>query len=106
MQRLATLGQTQYLATMASHRRVALVTGGAKRVGRAIVEKLASSGFDVALTYSTSEKEAADAVKAVQALGRRAIAIHADLAQPAAAAEHIRREFETLGATRLDALVN
>src|SRR5438034_7575007 len=88
-----------------STRKVALVTGGAKRVGRAIVEKLATSGFDIALTYSTSEKEAAETVSAVDVMGRGALAIHADLAQPFAAAEHIRREFDKRY-DRLDALVN
>src|SRR4051812_36609504 len=38
--------------------RVALVTGGAKRVGRAIVERLAEAGFDVAFTYRSSKKDA------------------------------------------------
>ena len=41
-------------------KRVALVTGGAKRVGRAIVEKLANEGFLVAFTYLSSEQEAHD----------------------------------------------
>src|SRR5437667_1387172 len=93
MQRLATLGQTQYLAIMASDRRVALVTGGAKRVGRAIVEKLAASDFDVAFTYLSSEPPAIGA-----------LTIRADLMDPKqidAAASQVIGRFG-----RLDVLVN
>ena len=63
--------------------RTALVTGGAKRLGRSIALALAETGFDVAIHYATSEAEAADTVAAIQALGRRAIALRADLAREA-----------------------
>ena len=39
-------------------RKIALVTGGAKGIGRAIVKELASNGYDVVINYLTSEKEA------------------------------------------------
>ena len=45
---------------MTEPRRVSIITGGAKRVGRAIVERLARDGFDVSITYLTSEIEAAE----------------------------------------------
>jgi pteridine reductase len=86
-------------------KRVALVTGGAKRVGRAIVEKLADEGFDVAFTYLSSEPEAASLEHALRSRVGRAMAIRADLTRPEsevpAIADAFRQEF-----TRLDVLVN
>jgi len=73
--------------------RVALVTGGAKRVGRAIVEKLAASGFDVAFTYLSSEADAKELAHRIRAGGRRALAIKADLTRPDPCVEEIWREF-------------
>lgn len=84
---------------------MALVTGGAKRVGRAIVERLASAGFDVAFTYLGSEAEAFALRDALVARGRRAVAVRADLTTPEEAVDRIRGAF---GGTfdRLDVLVN
>nr|AIA15972.1 short chain dehydrogenase [uncultured bacterium] len=45
---------------MANDRRVALVTGGAKRVGRAIVQRLVAGGFDVCITYHHTEPDLAE----------------------------------------------
>src|SRR6266480_195520 len=85
--------------------KVALVTGGAKRVGRAIVQRLADEGFDVAFTYLSSEAEAAAFEHELRAAGRRAMAIRADLTQPdtapAAVFDAFKQEFD-----RLDVLVN
>jgi NAD(P)-dependent dehydrogenase (short-subunit alcohol dehydrogenase family) len=60
--------------------RVALVTGAAQRIGRAIALALAQGGWDVAVHYSTSAEEARQTVSDIQALGRRAVALKADLA--------------------------
>jgi NAD(P)-dependent dehydrogenase (short-subunit alcohol dehydrogenase family) len=57
----------------------ALVTGGAKRLGRAMALHLASRGYDVAVHYSTSETEAVATVAEIQALGVNAVALRADL---------------------------
>jgi pteridine reductase len=60
--------------------RVALVTGGARRVGRAIAERLARAGCRLAVHYHNSETEARDTVLACEAAGREAAAFGADLA--------------------------
>ena len=52
---------------MSESRPVALVTGGAKRVGRAIVERLARDGFDIAFTYLSSDSEAKGLVATLKA---------------------------------------
>ncbi|BDG74224.1 SDR family oxidoreductase [Roseomonas fluvialis] len=63
--------------------RAALVTGGAKRLGRAMALALAEAGFDVAIHYGTSATEAEGTVAEIVALGRRAVALRADLAREA-----------------------
>jgi NAD(P)-dependent dehydrogenase (short-subunit alcohol dehydrogenase family) len=57
----------------------ALVTGGAKRIGRAIALTLAASGADVTITYRTSADEAVETVDAIEQLGRRAFAIECNV---------------------------
>ncbi len=59
---------------------VALVTGGAKRLGRQIALDLARAGWDVAIHYSTSKSAAESTAAEVMALGRRACLIAGDLA--------------------------
>lgn len=59
--------------------RVALVTGGARRIGRAIALALARDGWDIAVHYATSRREALDTVAGIEALGRRALAVNRDL---------------------------
>jgi NAD(P)-dependent dehydrogenase (short-subunit alcohol dehydrogenase family) len=60
--------------------RAALVTGGARRLGRATALALAGAGFDVAVHYATSQAEAEATAAEITALGRRAVALPADLA--------------------------
>ena len=84
--------------------RLALVTGGAKRVGRAIVERLAGEGFDIAFTYHRSKGEADELVERIDASGRRGVAIEADLTHPNEAVAKIVAGVEPFG--RLDVLVN
>lgn len=60
--------------------RTALVTGGARRIGREIALSLARDGWDIAVHYATSRDDAMDTVAQIQALGRRAIAVNRDLA--------------------------
>lgn len=62
--------------------KVALVSGGSRGIGRAIALKLAQAGCDVAVVYHTSQEEAEEVCQAIQALGRRALAIPADVSDP------------------------
>ena len=59
--------------------RAALVTGGAKRLGRAIALGLAEAGFDIAIHYGGSAEAAAETAEAIRGLGRRAVTLRADL---------------------------
>ena len=84
--------------------KVALVTGGAMRVGRAIALALAGEGADVAISYLRSATAARTTVRDLHALGARAVAIRADLTQPVAARRLVAGVVRQLG--RLDILVN
>lgn len=84
--------------------RVALVTGGSRGIGRCISIELARAGADVAINYRQSEEQALSAVREIEALGRKAIAVRADVRLPQ---EVERMTEETLDAFgRLDILVN
>lgn len=84
--------------------RVALVTGGAVRVGRAIAEALADDGFHLAVHYNRSAGPADAVVAHVQQLGRRAVALRADLRDPAQCADLPARAADALGG--LDVVIN
>lgn len=60
--------------------RVVLITGGARRIGRALALGFAAQGWDVAVHFGASRNEALAVVGQIEAMGRRAIALHADLA--------------------------
>ncbi|GJD64726.1 SDR family oxidoreductase [Methylobacterium frigidaeris] len=84
--------------------KVALVTGGTRGIGAAIVRRLARDGADVAFSYAASRERADQLVREVEALGRRAIAIRADQAVAAEVEALVREARAALG--RLDILVN
>lgn len=84
--------------------KAALVTGGAHRVGRALVLALAHAGADIALHYHGSEEASRRTAKEVEALGRRVVRLRADVADPGEAVELAARAVDALG--RLDVLVN
>ncbi|PZT70736.1 oxidoreductase [Streptomyces sp. SW4] len=86
------------------HGKVALVTGGSRGIGAATALRLAREGADVAVTHVNGEAAAQDVVRAVAALGRRAVALRADLADAQEAAGAVERTVEALGG--LDVLVN
>ncbi|MGV1901627.1 SDR family oxidoreductase [Agrobacterium sp. 22-3674b3] len=82
----------------------ALVTGAARGIGAAIALKLAEDGADVAITYEKSVEKAEALVAKIRAMGRNAIAIHADAANIAAAMATVEQTVAELGG--LDILVN
>lgn len=77
--------------------KVALVTGGAKRIGRAIGLALAKAGWDVAVHYKDSRSEAEETAAHISQLGRRAIAVQADLSEEASASALIPEVSRRLG---------
>ena len=83
----------------------ALVTGGARRIGREIALYLARRGFDVAVHYATSADEAAATVAGISALGRRAVALQADLLEEGQLAGLVPAAVSALGGP-LTLLVN
>jgi NAD(P)-dependent dehydrogenase (short-subunit alcohol dehydrogenase family) len=83
--------------------RVALITGG-KRIGTVVATELARGGADVALVYRSSRAEAEETADVIRALGRRALALQADLSDVNAAQRVIDGTVAELG--RLDILVN
>jgi len=84
--------------------KVALVTGGARRVGRALSLALARAGADVVVNCFQTAEEAERTVADIAALGRRAIALHGDVSRKDVADMLVRRTAEVFG--RLDVLVN
>ncbi|MEU6951137.1 3-oxoacyl-ACP reductase family protein [Streptomyces sp. NPDC045714] len=84
--------------------KVALVTGGSRGIGAATALRLAEEGADVALTYVSAADRAQEVVKAIEALGRKGLAIRADSADPAAVVGSVERTATEFG--RLDILVN
>lgn len=86
------------------HGRVALVTGSAKRLGRAVALRLAEEGADVVIHYRGAQAEAGQVAAQIESLGRRAIALSADLSS----VEEIGNLFDQVATHfgRLDILVN
>jgi 3-oxoacyl-[acyl-carrier protein] reductase len=84
--------------------KVALVTGGGRGIGAAAALRLASLGADVALTYQHDRSSAGGVVDRIKAAGRRAVAVRADNADPAAVIAAVDRAHGELGG--LDILVN
>jgi NAD(P)-dependent dehydrogenase (short-subunit alcohol dehydrogenase family) len=77
--------------------RAALVTGAARRIGRALAEDLAANGFAVAVHYHRSAAEAEQVVRAIAAKGGRAVALGADLAREGDTAALLSRAAAALG---------
>ena len=89
---------------MQLEKKIALVTGGTRGIGKAIVRNLAEAGADVAFTYKSS-KESADAIVAeLKGIGRRAIAYQSDATDLNQANDIVQKVVQEFG--RLDILVN
>jgi NAD(P)-dependent dehydrogenase (short-subunit alcohol dehydrogenase family) len=95
---------TPYAPRRIKKRRRALVTGGAVRVGRELALALAAAGMDVVIGYHRSASAARETAGDLRALGVRATALQADLADPSAARRLVAAAARFLGG--LDVLVN
>ncbi|MGQ0811129.1 MAG: SDR family NAD(P)-dependent oxidoreductase [Nitrospiraceae bacterium] len=84
--------------------RVALITGGAKGIGRAIALDLASQRWRLAICYRTSEAEATKTGAAIQERGGQALAVRCDVSDPIAAKALVAQVEQQWG--RIDVLVN
>lgn len=89
---------------MTESRGGALVTGGARRIGRALALALAHDGYDVAIHYRGSEKDAADLAAELVRLGRKAAIVRADLSREAETAGLVAAATKVIGPLSL--LVN
>jgi 3-oxoacyl-[acyl-carrier protein] reductase len=90
--------------TMMLEGKRALVTGASRGIGASIARALAAEGADVAITYEKSAERAAEVVRAIEAQGRRAVAVQADSADVAAVQASVEKTVAKLGG--LDILVN
>ncbi len=84
--------------------RVALVTGGARGIGRAVALDLAERGWSVAVCYRTSAREAEDVAGAIQKLGSKGLVLQCDVSDAKAAAGMVRQVEDEW--KRIDALIN
>ena len=84
--------------------RVALISGGARGIGRAVALDLAARGWSVAICYRTSAEEARTVVDAVKARGADGLALQCDVSDPKAAVEWVEHVNKEWG--RVDALIN
>jgi 3-oxoacyl-[acyl-carrier protein] reductase len=92
------------MTTGTLHRRTALVTGGSRGIGAAIVRSLAQAGAALAINYRERAGEANALVNAIGETGGRAIAIAADVSQSDAVAQMVQRVKSELGP--IDILIN
>ena len=83
--------------------RVALVTGGSRGIGRAVVEELAEQGAKVVVNYMRDERAAGEAVDAARRCGVEALAVRADVRELAEAESLVNTALERFG--RIDCLI-
>ena len=84
--------------------KTALVTGGSRGIGRAVCLELAGGGAGVALCYAGNEAAAQETVRAVEALGAKALAVRCDVSDAAQVDALVKAVLEAFG--RIDILVN
>lgn len=90
--------------------KIALVTGGSRGLGKDMALRLAEKGSDIILTYQSQQQAAADVIKTIEAMGRKATALHLDTADFAALDSFIKNVKEVLmqkwGVEHFDYLIN
>lgn len=84
--------------------KIALISGGSHGIGKAIALAFARAGADVALTFRNREAGASDTARQIEALGRRALVMHAEMTEPDSCGRIVRETIEAFG--KLDVLVN
>ena len=84
--------------------KVALITGGARGIGKGIALDLATGGWSVAICYRTSEQEAETTTRAIDERGGQGFAVRCDVSDPAACRDLVGRVEERWG--KIDVLVN
>jgi 3-oxoacyl-[acyl-carrier protein] reductase len=84
--------------------KVALITGGAKGIGRGVALDLATRGWSVAICYRTSAREADEVIDGVKQTGNAGLALQCDVSNCQAAVELVERVHQEFG--RIDALIN
>jgi 3-oxoacyl-[acyl-carrier protein] reductase len=84
--------------------RSAIVTGGSRGIGKAIALRLAQQGADVCFSYASNSSAADETAKEIEALGRKALAVQADVTQPEAAEALVKQAIDVFG--KVDILVN
>lgn len=84
--------------------KTAIVTGGSRGLGRAVCLELAAGGANVVLCYAGNEAAAQETVRAVEALGAKALAVRCDVADAARVDELVKAAMEAF--RRIDILVN
>jgi 3-oxoacyl-[acyl-carrier protein] reductase len=84
--------------------KVALITGGARGIGRAVALDLAAQGWSIAICYRTSAQEAGEVLDSIQRQDAKGLALQSDVSDPYAAVELVNRVQQEWG--RIDALIN
>jgi 3-oxoacyl-[acyl-carrier protein] reductase len=84
--------------------KAAIVTGGSRGIGKAIALRLAAQGADICFSYRGNAEAAAATTSEIEALGRRCVAVQADVTQPDAAEALVKTTLDAFG--KVDILVN
>ena len=92
------------MPSLSLHGKSALVTGGARRIGKEIALSLAQAGADLTITFESSPEQAAQTVRSIQELGHRAQAVHCDVRSEASVRDAVNSAAEFHA--RIDILVN
>ena len=84
--------------------KVALITGGARGIGKSIAITLAENGYDIAINYRTENEELKNTKKEIEEKGVKCLAVKGDVSNFEACQEFIKEVIEEYG--KIDVLVN